>query len=186
MTLKPKYSEDYDKYVKEISWMFTKGSKLNRIVAIDPGRKYGYAYINLKGETVFGTHNTAGKYNSLTGSVVRLYSHLERIHEEIGGIGIVIFEEVVGHVATYAAQVYGMMAASVIMFAWNNKCVIETVRPGALKIHATGKGNASKEKMIERANDYFDLKLDDKEDDTADALWMLDYGYKHLLNVDLK
>jgi len=45
--------------------------------------------------------------------------------------------------------------------------------PGEIKRHATGKGNASKEEMVEAAEERWPM-LRVEDDNHADALWLLD------------
>ena len=60
------------------------------------------------------------------------------------------------------------------MTAFDLDCQIIGIPVGTIKKHATGKGNASKEMMIEAARKKLGYKDDD--DNEADALWILDAG----------
>ncbi len=55
-----------------------------------------------------------------------------------------------------------------------------SVHSATLKKHATGKGNAGKEVMIEAARKRF--KIDIIDDNHADALWILHWAWKEFSN----
>lgn len=56
-----------------------------------------------------------------------------------------------------------------------------SIHSGSLKKHATGKGNSSKDEMIDAAKKRFNIEIID--DNHADALWILDWAYKKFRNV---
>jgi Holliday junction resolvasome RuvABC endonuclease subunit len=98
------------------------------------------------------------------------------------GIDVVVFEA-----ARHAAP--GMQGALVThaelqgqIKAW---CDAEHVNyrgysPSEIKKHATGKGNANKDKMLEAAQAKWPLAGNFVDDNHVDALWLLDLATKEL------
>lgn len=88
----------------------------------------------------------------------------------------VYFEDVKRHIGTLAAHAYGAYKTLLKMAC--HELDIEPPIPlgvGAIKIHATGKGNASKEMMIETAVSGFLLDFV-PTDNEADAIHIADLG----------
>lgn len=87
-----------------------------------------------------------------------------------GQIDAVYFEEVRRHVGTDAAHVYGGFVATLTAWCENNQIPYEGIPVGTIKKAATGRGNASKEEMIQamRAKGH-----NPKDDNEADALAIL-------------
>ena len=74
-----------------------------------------------------------------------------------------------------SASVHGMVA--VMQKVCEEKDIpYEGFPPTSVKKHATGKGKASKEQMIEAAKEKF-LSQHIVDDNQADALWVLDISY---------
>jgi len=84
-----------------------------------------------------------------------------------------------GHATEVLAGMVG------ILQAWAADHGIETVmrHSGEIKRHATGKGNANKDAMIETAKERGWSPEDDNE---ADALWLLDLMNKELGNEEVE
>jgi len=87
---------------------------------------------------------------------------------------VVYYELVARHEGTAAAHVYGGLRAVLMAWCEENKIPYTGIPVGTIKKHATGKGNASKEMMIEAARTEFGY--DGDSHDEADALWILDTG----------
>ena len=87
---------------------------------------------------------------------------------------VIFYEDVRRHLGTQAAHVYGGYLAILEMVAFDLDCVVIGIPVGTIKKHATGKGNASKQMMIEAARNKLGYKGND--DNEADALWILDTG----------
>jgi len=64
---------------------------------------------------------------------------------------LVVFEDVRGHRGTYAAQLYGGYRAHLLELCHAGGLAVVGVKPSQLKRWATGKGNADKPAMVERA-----------------------------------
>ncbi len=104
--------------------------------------------------------------------LIRLIGKLKELHANIG------FDVLVFEAARHAAP--GMQGALVVQaelqgqikrFCVENNVEYRGYSPKEIKKHATGKGNANKEKMVAAARAKGWTFGDDNE---ADALWLLD------------
>lgn len=90
------------------------------------------------------------------------------------GVTHVVFEAVNFAVTTDAAHMYGGFRAILMVECTEAKIPMSSFGPGQIKKHATGKGNAKKQQMLETAlTKWPDQNVSD--DNQADALWLLDY-----------
>lgn len=87
---------------------------------------------------------------------------------------IVYYEDVKRHAGTLAAHAYGGYLAVLRMTCQEKGVKLVPIGVGTVKKHATGKGNASKQMMLEAAKKYFGYE--GKNDNIADALWILQTG----------
>lgn len=90
--------------------------------------------------------------------------------EEIDGlirVDTVYFEEVHRHAGTDAAHVYGGLLATLSAWCEEKRIPYLGISVGTIKKHATGKGNAGKDQMIESVKARGHNPKDDNE---ADAL----------------
>lgn len=140
------------------------------ILALDLGTKTGYALRTFAGGISHGTKSfKVGKYD---GAGMRYLKFREWLEDITCGVDRVAYEAVRRHVGTDAAHVYGGLMATLSGFCEENKIPYEGVAVGTIKKHATGKGNASKEEMVQAAL----LRGWGPEDDNAaDALHLLNY-----------
>jgi Holliday junction resolvasome RuvABC endonuclease subunit len=143
------------------------------VLALDLGTKCGFAVFDLRtaDRQDSGTWNLqGGKLDSYGMRFIRLQSQLKHIFTAYPDIGIVVMEEVRQHKGIDAAHIYGGLVATVTNYCAENTIHHAGIPVGTIKKHATGKGNASKEEMIEAAVAKWNIKkLDDNE---ADALWI--------------
>jgi len=79
----------------------------------------------------------------------------------------VYFEEVRRHIGTDAAHCYGGFMASLTSWCEQHKIPYSGIPVGTIKKHATGKGNAKKDLMIESVQKKGHKPADDNE---ADAI----------------
>lgn len=108
---------------------------------------------------------------------LRFARWLNEILLSVGSIDALYFEEVRRHVGTDAAHVYGGLLAHLTAWCESQSIPYQGVPVGTIKKHATGKGNASKEQMLEamRAKGY--LPADDNEADALALLhWAIEQG----------
>lgn len=83
----------------------------------------------------------------------------------------VYFEEVRRHIGTDAAHVYGGFLATLTSWCEDHELPYEGVPVGTIKSHITGKGNASKQQVIDAIKA---LGYHPKDDNEADALALLE------------
>lgn len=151
-----------------------------RILAIDPGTNCGYAWTDngIIHVAQAGTWNLKPQRHEGGGMrYVRLEHYIRQISP-----GMIYYEEVRRHKGTDAAQIYGGIVAVIQTFCesgTDRKIPYAGIPVGTIKKWATTKGNAGKPAMIEAAADRFGYTGTD--DNTADALWLLDYALRNLL-----
>lgn len=137
------------------------------ILAIDPGTKCGYA-VTLDGIRTSGVWDLSiQRYEGAGMRFVRLRKYLR----EIGRVELIVFEEVRRHAGCLAAHIYGGIISHIMEYAEANQINYVACPVGTLKKYATGKGNASKDEMINACREKMDIKS--KDDNEADALWLL-------------
>ena len=140
-----------------------------KILAIDPGTHCGYA----KSPVESGTWDLRVKRNEGGGMrYFRLRNYLETACE---GIEIVVYEEVMRHLGTDAAHIYGGIVAIIQEHCEIHQIQYVGVPVGTVKKYATGKGNANKDAMVVAAKEKWS-DIDIKDDNQADALWILDWA----------
>lgn len=143
-----------------------------RRIGIDLGTKTGWAIQD-------GTFITSGlenfapkRFESSAMRPLRFRDWLTSLI--VPGQTMIAFEEVRNHKGVDAAHCYGGLLAVLLMVCEENGVPCQGHPVGAIKKHATGKGNANKQAMIDAANRKWpDQNVTD--DNQADALWILDY-----------
>lgn len=142
---------------------------MNRILALDLGTHCGWAML-LDGRRISGLWDFASRRHEGGGMrFVRFRAELATLHPEC-----VYYEEVVRHLGTAAAHIYGGMVAMLGAWCESAKVPYQGIHWATIKRHATGKGNANKEAMIAAARER--LGYEGQSDDEADALWLLDFA----------
>jgi crossover junction endodeoxyribonuclease RuvC len=143
-----------------------------RVLAIDPGTACGWALGHLGRVVSSGTWNLKPK--RFEGGGMR-YVHLQNFLRVIGRCDLVVLEEVRRHMGVDAAHVYGGILATVQ--AWcetqDPPTPYTAIPVGTIKKRATGKGNAKKDAMVAAAREQWPGQ-DVKDDNQADALWLLE------------
>ena len=91
----------------------------------------------------------------------------------------IFYEEVRRHNSTDASHVYGGLMATLTAFCEAQNIPYMGVPVGAIKKHATGKGNAGKPAMIEAMRAKGHTHLTDTDDDEADALALMYLKMEH-------
>ena len=139
------------------------------ILALDLGTTTGWA-CGHPGAIISSTWDLKpGRYDGGGMRFVKFRARLTELHAAVG-FTVVYFEEVRRHAGTGAAHVYGGLMATLTEWCEVHKIPYSGVPVGTIKKHATGKGNASKEQMIEAARARGHEPVDDNE---ADALCIL-------------
>ena len=104
---------------------------------------------------------------------LRFKRWLSELHQAVGDIHAVYFEEVRRHAGVDAAHVYGGLLATLTSWCEHHNIPYQGVPVGTIKKHATGKGNAGKTEVIaamcSRGHDVVD-------DNQADALALLHWA----------
>jgi len=142
-----------------------------KILAIDPGTHCGYA-LSPYGS---GTWDLSVKRHE--GGGMRFVRLMNYLIEACNGVDLVVYEEVHRHSGTDAAHVYGGIIAVIQQYCELHEINYQGVPVGTIKLHATGKGNANKDAMVDAARaNWPDIEIHD--DNQADALWILDWAEK--------
>lgn len=163
------------------------------VVGIDPGTACGWAILTMDGARVgSGVWDLAARRHEGGGMrFLRLRKYLDALADS-EAICAVAYEEVRGHQGVDAAHIYGGIIAT--LAAWCEELAIpyQGQPVGTVKKLATGNGAAGKVKMVETANNQWDMNIpicaqtltakDGKDttvysfpgggDNEADALWI--------------
>lgn len=145
------------------------------ILALDPATNCGWAHST----GPCGTWNLAVRTDESKGMrLLRMRGKLNEIHSTVG-VDILVYEAA-RHAASNRALVVQSEIQGVIKL-WCEDMGIEYrgFSPTEIKKHATGKGNASKPQMLSAAKSKWS-KLEIPDDNTADALWILDLAQLQL------
>ena len=143
------------------------------ILAIDPGTKTGWALGDgLWIKTISGTQDFSLKRGESPGMKFLMFrSWLVRMIDE-SSPDMIIFER--AHHRGGAATETCVGITTIIQTLCAEQSVeYAAIHSATIKKHATGKGNASKEQMMNQAIKKGWAFQDDNE---ADALWLLDYS----------
>lgn len=143
-------------------------------IALDLGTKTGWAAC-IEDVITSGTESFAN--NRFSGGGMRYLRFRNWLCEVLATVrpDCVFYEEVRRHMSTDAAHVYGGFMAQLTAICEERKIPYESIPVGTIKKHATGKGNANKDQMVEAAKRRWpDRAICD--DNEADALWILDCG----------
>ena len=146
---------------------------MKNIICLDLGTTTGWATQTSSGRVLSGT--ISFKPQRFEGGGMR-YLRFEKWLNEIlivlGTIDAVYFEEVRRHLGVDAAHAYGGFMAALTSWCERNKIPYSGVPVGTIKKHATGKGNAGKNDMIDAVRAKGHSPEDDNE---ADAIALLYY-----------
>ena len=171
------YSEDhaldqcgYSGIVGQLAAYAERGpdDSMSAILALDLGTKTGYA-LGTGGTTISGVWDFKNRRFEGGGMrYLRFRKALDEIHEATP-LATVVFEEVRSHMGVDAAHAYGGFMAHLTAWCEEQAVPYQGVPVGTIKKYATGKGNASKEKMIEVARR---AGYEPEDDNEADALML--------------
>lgn len=147
---------------------------IRKILAIDLGTKTGWAIHQEDGTITSGVESfKPGRFEGGGMRYLRFKRWLNEIKGSIDGIEAVYFEEIRRHLGVDAAHAYGGFMAHLTAWCEHHNIPYQGVPVGTIKRHATGKGNADKQAMIEAAKM---LGYKPGTDDEADALHLLHYA----------
>ena len=145
-----------------------------QILALDLGSNTGWALRGKDHQIYSGTQ--AFKPDRFSGGgmvMLKFRNWLENLHQTSGGIDLIVFEEVRRHVGTTAAHVYGGFLGQMSAWGEENEIPYQGVPVGTIKKHITGKGNASKDEVVQAV---IKLHHNPKDDNEADALALIQYA----------
>lgn len=148
-----------------------KTADLKNILALDLGTKTGWA-VALQNQILSGSESFKSTRFCGGGARFLKFQHfLNSLHQKFD-LKAVYFEEVRRHLGVDAAHVYGGFLAHLTSWCEENKIPYQGVSVGIIKKFATGKGNASKEEVIEALKFKGFNPVDDNEADSlALLLW---------------
>jgi hypothetical protein len=145
------------------------------ILALDLGTTTGWALMPPDGVATSGTASfRPTRYDGGGMRFLRFRNWLEQIRTYAGRIEAIYFEEVRAHAGTDAAHIYGGFLAT--LTAWCEQQVVpyQGVPVGVIKQFITGRGNASKEAVMDAVCDRGFRPADDNEADAiAILLWAI-------------
>lgn len=138
-----------------------------KILALDQATKTGWATDTASG--VWDLRPNRGESEGMR--VVRFKAKVREVMD-LEGIELVVYERPAGRFKS------SIMVSSEMVGVLKDLCIERGVElacysAGEIKKHATGKGNANKDLMIESARSNWP-DVDILDDNHADALWLLD------------
>lgn len=141
------------------------------ILALDLGTATGWAVRGADGGVTHGTASfRPGRYEGGGMRYLRFTRWLDEMSVLVGRPATIFFEEVRRHAGTDAAHIYGGLMATLTAWCELRGVPYHGVPVGTIKRHATGKGNAPKEAMIEAIKRR---GFTPEDDNAADALALL-------------
>ena len=146
------------------------------ILALDLGSKTGWALQQTDGQITSGTVEfRPGRFESGGMAFLRFKGWLDEVLAFAGPMKAAYFEEVRSHAGTTAAHVYGGFLAHLTAWCEKREIPYQGIPVGTIKKHATGKGNANKQAVIQAMKAKGHHPSDDNEADALAILhWALD------------
>lgn len=140
------------------------------ILALDLGTKTGWAFGKSTAAHMSGTWDL--KPRRYDGGGMRFVKFKGELNDILKAERpeMVVFEEVRKHNGTDAAHVYGGLLATLTAWCEENEIPFRGVPVGAIKRHATGKGNAGKPEVMAGVRRIGFEPIDDNHADAL-ALW---------------
>ena len=146
----------------------------SEVLALDLGTTTGWALLGFDGRIMSGSQSF--KPQRFDGGGMR-YLRFTRWLAELCDVGKpipkeIVYEEVRRHLGVDAAHAYGGFLSHLQSFCEQREIPYSGVPVGAIKKHATGRGNANKDQMILAVRALGHHPADDNE---ADAIALLLY-----------
>lgn len=143
------------------------------ILALDLGTKMGWASL-INGERKSGSVNFAGKkFDGKGKKYLNFMNWLYSLTEPMPSLDAIYYEDVKRHNGVYAAHAYGGFEAIITAWCEDAEVPYISVPVGTIKKHATGKGNADKDMMLEYARQ---LGYNPSDHNEADAIHIRQYA----------
>lgn len=141
------------------------------ILALDLGTTTGWALAQTDAQITSGSQSfKPQRFEGGGMRFLRFKRWLTDIKQCSSDISLIVFEEVRRHAGVDAAHVYGGFMGQLTAWCEHHQIPYEGVPVGTIKKHATGKGNASKDQMIQAMQSRNHSVVDNNE---ADALALL-------------
>ena len=144
-----------------------------KIIALDSGTKTGWA--TNEPEIISGVQDFSLRRGESPGMRFLMFQNWLRRMAETIKPDMIVYERA-HHQGGAATEVCVGLTAMIQAICAEAKIEHVAIHTATLKKHATGKGNAGKEAMMEAATEKGWLYEDDNE---ADALWLLDYAIEN-------
>ena len=146
------------------------------ILALDLGTNTGWAVRLKDGQIISDTEIfRPQRFEGGGMRYLRFKRWLSDMRHLATDIHSVYFEEVRRHAGVDAAHVYGGLLATLTAWCEHHNLPYQGVPVGTIKKHATGKGNASKDEVIQSMRALGHPVTDDNEADALALLhWALD------------
>lgn len=138
-----------------------------RILGIDPGTSCGWAVLDNGDRIASGVWDLKPRRHE--GGGMRYLRFRRYLTQVLDGVEAVSYEEVRRHRGVDAAHVYGGILGQLTAVCESRSIPYRGIPVGTIKKLATGKGNASKEMMVEAFVQAFGEEPE--ADDEADALF---------------
>ena len=150
---------------------------ISTILALDLGTSTGWALRSTDGTIESGTKSFhPQRFEGGGMRFLRFKCWLSEVKTASGEIHAIFFEEVRRHAGVDAAHAYGGFMAHLTAWCEHHNIPYSGVPVGTIKKHATGKGNANKDLMIQAAQKRGYAPADDNE---ADALALLHWSLEN-------
>ncbi len=158
-----------------------------RIVGLDPGESFGYAWSDSGKVEVHQSGVWDLKPRRFSGGgmrFLRMRTYLVELLKDMptgsdgAREGAVFYEEVRRHKSVDSSHAYGGYVATISSVCEELFVPYEAIPVGTVKKRATGVGNCSKGDMVEAAFRSFGMVGED--DNQADAIWILAVGLEEL------
>ncbi|GAA4666573.1 hypothetical protein [Bartonella pachyuromydis] len=151
------------------------------ILCLDLGSKTGWAICSADHHIISSVMNFHPRYFEVGGMYyLRFKRCLAEIKQTVGSIDTVYFEEVRRHNGTDAAHIYGDLLSILTAWCEHHQIPYEGIPVGTIKKATTGKGNASKVKMIQAMHAKGHAPEDDNEADALAILYLKKEGGAHV------
>jgi Holliday junction resolvasome RuvABC endonuclease subunit len=146
------------------------------ILALDLGTQTGWAVSTFDKTIISGSESfKPSRFEGGGMRYLRFKRWLTELKSHTDGIDAVYFEEVRRHAGVDAAHAYGGFMAHLTAWCEHHEIPYQGVPVGTIKKHATGKGNAGKDQMIQAAQQRGHQPADDNEADAIALLyWAID------------
>ena len=144
------------------------------LFGIDPGTRCGWAVHDGERVVTSGVWDLKPQRHEGAGMrYVRLRGYLNIL---VGAFKprLIVYEEVRRHAGTSAAHIYGGITGALQEYGEDVGIPYTALPVGSIKKRATGKGNASKQMMVDSARS--ELGRDPADDNEADAMWIAQFG----------